>query len=805
MNCIPHRKPGYFKLGILAVLLLLTFAVSTRAASGTSRTFPTGAESLQNSSSSRAAQSSQLGIPQQSDWTAHGTVLTPGPSGSWDAQLGGTITPCGVVKKDGTYFLYYIGGSFTGSNGDSRNRSLGVATSSDGISFTKYSGNPIMTPSKFGEGYGPTGEGGIAACAPYLDSNGDIILHYGAMVEYEYDQVYIDSRLAVSSDGFSFTDVGLVIDHSDSSRWGYGDELVPDAALVRSDGTVLLYYICMNGARCKRTLGLATGSSHDSLPSTQGVITSGEWVLDSSAVMLDSETAALFVTRDWDNWIVEVRTVSLSNPAAVSAPLASYDFNAVLPSTHNSALFPGVEFSHNTVFLDREAGKWLMYYHLGDPQTPVIAAMSAPFVGDVELPPPPSVDVTPPTAPGGLTASAISQTRIDLAWIPAADEESGVSHYRVFRDGSFIGQSSAAAYSDTGLAEVTAYSYEVSAVNREGIESARSGAMAATTTADTTPPAILSVALRNSSELAVVFTEPVSQSSAANSANYHISGGISVIGASLDAGQTTVTLATTAHLEEGAYTLTVNNVTDTAKAPNTILQDSQRSYSYIASLVISNLSVASGNSYEWATLDVGVQPYVDRDYTFTQVPGELAGLDLLKTANSDKTASQQPFISFDANQAATVYIAYDDRLGRPAWMSEFEDTGHDLQISAGTNYSVWARDFPAGNVTLGPNMGVSNSSMYVVLLAPSGVAGNAGDLPTLPGMSAPVRDLDGDGKAEDANGNGRLDFADITALFENFASTEVQSNSALFDFNGNGVLDLADMGVLFDIMLLTAG
>ena len=76
--------------------------------------------------------------------------------------------------------------------------------------------------------------------------------------------------------------------------------------------------------------------------------------------------------------------------------------------------------------------------------------------------------------------------------------------------------------------------------------------------------------------------------------------------------------------------------------------------------------------------------------------------------------------------------------------------------------------------------------------------------PTLPGMSAPAQDLDGDGTAEDLNGNSRFDFADIVALFDHMDSPEVQGDIAAFDFNGNGLLDMADLQTLFDLLIAGA-
>ena len=73
--------------------------------------------------------------------------------------------------------------------------------------------------------------------------------------------------------------------------------------------------------------------------------------------------------------------------------------------------------------------------------------------------------------------------------------------------------------------------------------------------------------------------------------------------------------------------------------------------------------------------------------------------------------------------------------------------------------------------------------------------------PTLPGMTAPAQDLDGDGHAEDVNGNGQLDFADILMFFTHLNSPEVQGNAQDFDYNGNGLADMADITTLFDTLV----
>ena len=77
--------------------------------------------------------------------------------------------------------------------------------------------------------------------------------------------------------------------------------------------------------------------------------------------------------------------------------------------------------------------------------------------------------------------------------------------------------------------------------------------------------------------------------------------------------------------------------------------------------------------------------------------------------------------------------------------------------------------------------------------------------PTLPGLSNPSQDLDGDGLAEDINGNGRLDFDDIVKFFKHISSQAIQSNSPDFDFNDNGLIDMDDIVQLFMILVSKFG
>ncbi|MFD5449026.1 PHB depolymerase family esterase [Streptomyces sp. NPDC127100] len=81
-------------------------------------------------------------------------------------------------------------------------------------------------------------------------------------------------------------------------------------------------------------------------------------------------------------------------------------------------------------------------------------------------------------APTGLTVTAVSDTTVTLGWQPVADAKS----YAVRRDGTTVGTTTSAGYTDTGLAAGTAHRYTVAAVDAAGATGAASPPVSATTT-----------------------------------------------------------------------------------------------------------------------------------------------------------------------------------------------------------------------------------------------------------------------------------------------------------------------------------
>ncbi len=100
-----------------------------------------------------------------------------------------------------------------------------------------------------------------------------------------------------------------------------------------------------------------------------------------------------------------------------------------------------------------------------------------------------TVDNTPPTTPTGLSVTGTTTSTVSLSWTASTDNV-GVAGYKIFRAGVQVGTSATNAYTDTGLAPSTTYSYTVSAYDAAGNNSGQSSVIQATTKGDTTPPTV---------------------------------------------------------------------------------------------------------------------------------------------------------------------------------------------------------------------------------------------------------------------------------------------------------------------------
>jgi hypothetical protein len=123
-----------------------------------------------------------------------------------------------------------------------------------------------------------------------------------------------------------------------------------------------------------------------------------------------------------------------------------------------------------------------------------------------------------------------------------------------------------------------------------------------------------------------------------------------------------------------------------------------------------------------AKLALGDAYYIDRSYLLENIPDSVEGATWIMTANDDKYATLDSFLSFEVDRPVRVYVGYDNRAqSLPNWMASFRPVGTGVDVTDGgaSPLNLFEKDFVAGVVTLGGNRAAGASaadSNYVVLV-----------------------------------------------------------------------------------------
>jgi hypothetical protein len=292
--------------------------------------------STSTSTSTSTATLSPFTIPVLDDWDAGVLAFSHGAEGEWDAILWGGFANS-LVKKGDTYFLYYQGSPTYDDQCESvAHRAIGVATSTDGVTWTKSPNNPVITWSS----QGSIEEGAVGAAA-WVGSDGKIYVYYGANTGTGCT-IRASIRLAVSEDGVNFQDAGEVLSAADPAVWGAGDELHPVGLYVQNDQWNL-YYI-PNGVPLARKLGVGMGGAPDRFDRSTG--------LNDSTIPAWGPVSVI---------LAGPQSVLVTNPEGTEGPLNFYRFDAADPtSVQLEVSYDPPDCTQASLLFDEKFRRWLM-------------------------------------------------------------------------------------------------------------------------------------------------------------------------------------------------------------------------------------------------------------------------------------------------------------------------------------------------------------------------------------------------------------------------------------------------------------
>jgi hypothetical protein len=168
-----------------------------------------------------------------------GNGVLQGGASAWDKYILDQV----VVKVGGTYYMYYTGGTTFSALGKYAMMSpyhIGVATSSDGLSWTRYSGNPILSARV--DSYDYTN----LMYPVVLVENGTFHLYYAGNVGNTSPSQLQDLNIcyANSTDGFNFTKYASnpVLKHGSPNTAWNGIDIRPTSIRRDFDGKLRMYF-----------------------------------------------------------------------------------------------------------------------------------------------------------------------------------------------------------------------------------------------------------------------------------------------------------------------------------------------------------------------------------------------------------------------------------------------------------------------------------------------------------------------------------------------------------------------------------
>ena len=242
-------------------------------------------------------------------------------------------------------------------------------------------------------------------------------------------------------------------------------------------------------------LFLAFGGTAQPLPGEAGVRI---WYMESGwQTAVDAENAAAYTGTENVKTVPDYVGSEPSSPLPAETSAAPDQWTQALDAIRLAACQPYVGAYFNFLFADepRLAG-WQSGAYWADlapkDSAPAFAqaiaeASSFGVACDALKGGAPSSDFMPPGAPPGLVGTAASDPlRVELSWTAASDE-TGVTTYRVYRNGAQVGTTSETSWTNASVAAATTYTYVVRALD-DAANMGDGSASVTVTTPDAIPP-----------------------------------------------------------------------------------------------------------------------------------------------------------------------------------------------------------------------------------------------------------------------------------------------------------------------------
>ena len=203
----------------------------------------------------------------------------------------------------------------------------------------------------------------------------------------------------------------------------------------------------------------------------------------------------------------------------------------------------------------------------------------------------------------------------------------------------------------------------------------------------------------------------------------------------------------------------------------------------VSGTLIVDLTVTDATASVWdldTDIQVGDAVFGDREVTWTSLPAQVTGSEMILTACDAKSSTGDVLATFTAGADMIVYIGLDSRVESvPAWMADYQAAGLTAENSTYVQFLLYQKNVKAGDtVALGANGQSAGCVNYTVFAA------------------LPLADV---------NADASFDTLDVVALQKYLVRMGTLKNPAAADVYKDGAINVLDLAAMKRLLLGMTG